>query len=133
MAGKTSRVVCVAGTPGDGWLSEPSDEQAPETVCITTDPDLVARYTNEKSAQRRLEFLVNAHPLRSFRIAHIPALPANKRRTTAELVADADARGSALLADANQARDAGDNDKAERLYARSQKWLDKSNRLRGCH
>jgi hypothetical protein len=53
----------------------------------------------------------------------------NKTKTLSELIAEADARGSALLADANEAAERGQKKKAERLYARAQFWLDKSNRL----
>jgi len=44
---------------------------------------------------------------------------------------EAEAKGSQLLADANEAAEAGNKAKAERLYERGQKWLDKANVLRG--
>lgn len=46
-------------------------------------------------------------------------------------ILDAEERGSRHLADANEASEAGKKDKAERLYERSQFWLDRANRLRG--
>lgn len=53
-------------------------------------------------------------------------------KTLAEKIADADARGNHWLAEANAAKEAGDNEKANKLYDKGQFWLDKSNRLRGC-
>lgn len=49
----------------------------------------------------------------------------------AGLVADADARGGKYLADANEAAERGNHEKAEKLYAKGQYWLDRSNKLRG--
>ncbi|RUX08048.1 MAG: hypothetical protein E5V51_00250 [Mesorhizobium sp.] len=49
-----------------------------------------------------------------------------------EKIADADARGGRYLADANEAAEQGKHAKAEKLYARGQYWLDRSNKLRGC-
>lgn len=54
------------------------------------------------------------------------------KKTLNERIADADAKGAALLADANEAAERGQNAKAERLYERGQYWLDLSNKLRGC-
>lgn len=42
----------------------------------------------------------------------------------------AEAHSSHFLADANAAAERGNNDKAERLYERSQEWLDEANRQR---
>lgn len=53
-------------------------------------------------------------------------------KTLSEKIADADARGSKILADANEAAERGDHEKAEKLYAKGQYWLDRSNKLRGC-
>lgn len=53
-------------------------------------------------------------------------------KTVAEKVADADAKGGNWLALANAAAERGDNVKAEKLYAKGQYWLDRSNKLRGC-
>lgn len=50
-----------------------------------------------------------------------------------ERITNADARGSAYLADANLADERGDKVKAEKLYAKCQFWLDRSNMLRGCN
>lgn len=52
-------------------------------------------------------------------------------KSLAERIADADARGGDLLAQANEAAEAGKSSKAERLYQRGQYWVDMSNRLRG--
>lgn len=46
-------------------------------------------------------------------------------------VAEMDARGSRCLADANEAAERGDKARAERLYAKAQYWLDRSNKARG--
>lgn len=54
---------------------------------------------------------------------------ANKK-TLAERIAEADAKGSDWLAKANMAAERGEKDKAERMYAKGQKWLDMSNKLR---
>ncbi len=53
------------------------------------------------------------------------------RRTLAERIADADARCSRYLADANEAEERGDKDKAEKLYAKSGFWRDRYNKLKG--
>ena len=55
-----------------------------------------------------------------------------KKRSIAERIADADARGSSYLAAANEARDKGNVAKAEKLEAKCQFWLDRSNKLRDC-
>lgn len=44
---------------------------------------------------------------------------------------NAETRAGQWLADGNEARDAGDNQKAERCYAKSQYWLDRYNKLTG--
>ena len=49
-----------------------------------------------------------------------------------ERIADADAKGSNWLYRANQASERGEHEKAERMYEKGQKWLDISNKLRGC-
>lgn len=48
-----------------------------------------------------------------------------------EKIADAETRGSAYLADANEALEMGNKAKAERLYEKGQFWLDRANKLRG--
>lgn len=53
-------------------------------------------------------------------------------KTLSEKIAEADARGGRLLADANEAAERGNHEKAEKLYERGQYWLDRSNKLRGC-
>lgn len=53
-------------------------------------------------------------------------------RTVQERIADADAKGSRALNAANEAAERGEHEKAERLYQRASRWLDESNRLRGC-
>lgn len=49
-----------------------------------------------------------------------------------EKIAIADERGGHWLALANEAAEQGKTEKAERLYAKGQFWLDRSNKLRGC-
>ena len=53
------------------------------------------------------------------------------KKTLSERIADADARGSHWLAEANEAADRGQKAKAEKLYEKGQYWLDLSNKLRG--
>lgn len=53
-------------------------------------------------------------------------------KTLSEKIADADERGNRYLADANDAAERGNSVKAEKLYAKGQFWLDRSNKLRGC-
>lgn len=48
-----------------------------------------------------------------------------------ERIVDAEARSGTALADANEAAERGAKATAERLYQRSQYWLDKANTLRG--
>jgi hypothetical protein len=48
-----------------------------------------------------------------------------------ERTLDAEVRGSRYLADANEAAERGDKTTAERLYEKSQFWLDRYNRLVG--
>ena len=54
-------------------------------------------------------------------------------KTLAEKIADADARGNAWLAKANELAEAGKKQQAERCYDKGQCWLDRSNKLRGCN
>lgn len=44
---------------------------------------------------------------------------------------EADMEGCRYLADANEASERGQHDKAERLYTKGQFWLDRYNRLAG--
>lgn len=53
-------------------------------------------------------------------------------KTLSEKIADADMHGGKWLALGNEAAEAGKHDKAEKLYAKGQFWLDRSNKLRGC-
>jgi len=48
-----------------------------------------------------------------------------------EKMIEAEMRGSHWLAEANQAAERGNHDKAEKLYAKSQFWLDRYNKLAG--
>lgn len=48
-----------------------------------------------------------------------------------ERIIEADERGSRYLADANEAAERGDMEKAEKLYAKGQYWLDRYNKLVG--
>jgi hypothetical protein len=59
----------------------------------------------------------------------VPALKVKK--SLSERIADADAQGGRYLADANEAAERGDCREAEKLYAKGQYWLDRSNKLRG--
>ena len=52
-------------------------------------------------------------------------------KSLSERIADADMRGGRYLADANEAAEKGQHEKAERLYEKGQFWLDRSNKLRG--
>lgn len=56
---------------------------------------------------------------------------AKPKKTLSERIADADARGGRYLADANEAAERGDHEKAERLYEKGQFWLDRVNKLLG--
>ena len=59
-------------------------------------------------------------------------MPSKKpQRTVAERALDAEVRSSQWLADGNEANEAGQHEKAERCYAKSQYWLDRANHLRG--
>jgi hypothetical protein len=48
-----------------------------------------------------------------------------------EKIIEADMRGSNWLALGNEAAETGNHRKAEKLYAKGQFWLDRSNKLRG--
>jgi Tfp pilus assembly protein PilF len=51
------------------------------------------------------------------------------KKTLNERLIDAQTRGSAWLADANQLAEAGQTEKAERYYKKAQFWLDRANQL----
>ena len=53
------------------------------------------------------------------------------KKSLGERIADADMRGCAYLADANAAAERGQHEKAEKLYAKGQFWLDRYNKLVG--
>ena len=53
------------------------------------------------------------------------------QKTIRERIINAEIRGSMALADANAAQERGALKTADRLYERSQRWLDKANKLRG--
>lgn len=53
------------------------------------------------------------------------------KRTLAKRIQDAETRMNTHLADANEAEERGDRAKAERLYTKSQFWLDRYNKLAG--
>jgi hypothetical protein len=57
--------------------------------------------------------------------------PTHQARSLRERIADADARGSAWLAKANELAEAGKKEQAQRCYDKGQFWLDRSNKLRG--
>jgi hypothetical protein len=56
---------------------------------------------------------------------------AAKPKTLHEKLVDAEDRGNRYLADANEAAERGNHTKAEKLYAKGQYWLDRSNKLAG--
>ena len=53
------------------------------------------------------------------------------RKTVRERAIEAEVRASQYLADANEALEAGRKEKAEKLFAKSQFWLDRMNLLSG--
>ena len=53
------------------------------------------------------------------------------KRSLRERQIDAETRASRYLADANEAAESGKAEKAERLYGKSQFWLDRMNLLNG--
>lgn len=53
------------------------------------------------------------------------------KKPLAERIIDAEVLGSRYLADANQAAEHGYHAKAEKLYDKSQFWLDRYNKLAG--
>ena len=53
------------------------------------------------------------------------------KKTLSERIAHADMMGGRYLADANEANEKGQKEKAEKLYDKCQYWLDVSNKLRG--
>ena len=52
-------------------------------------------------------------------------------KTLEEKIIEADERGGRYLAEANEAAERGNHEKAEKLYAKGQFWLDRSNKLLG--
>ena len=58
-------------------------------------------------------------------------MPKKPAKSVSQRVADADARGSAWLAKANELAEAGKKEQAQRCYDKGQFWLDRSNKLRG--
>jgi hypothetical protein len=52
-------------------------------------------------------------------------------RTREERMVEAEVRSTRALADANEASEKGQKEKAERLYDRAQYWLDVYNKLAG--
>jgi len=52
-------------------------------------------------------------------------------KSLSDRIADADIKGGYWLSKANDAADRGEHEKAERMYAKGQKWLDISNKLLG--
>ena len=57
--------------------------------------------------------------------------PVKSKRSLNERLIEADERGSRYLADANEAAEQGRHEKAEKLYVKSQYWLDRYNTLAG--
>jgi hypothetical protein len=56
---------------------------------------------------------------------------ARAMKPLSERILDAEHFGSRALADANEANEAGNREKAERLYQKAQFWLDRYNKLAG--
>lgn len=54
-------------------------------------------------------------------------------KTHNERMVEAEQRASTHLANANEASERGQHEKAERLYGKAQFWLDRYNRLAGNH
>lgn len=54
-----------------------------------------------------------------------------EKKSLNERIIEADTRGCRYLADANEAAERGDHEKAEKLYAKGQIWLDRLNKLLG--
>jgi hypothetical protein len=72
---KIEFAVCVGGTPGNGYLTFPSDEDdSSDLISVTEDPELVARFETADLAQVWLDKLVVANPNREFRITPIAPL-----------------------------------------------------------
>ena len=55
------------------------------------------------------------------------------KKTKEDRIEEADLKGNNWLARANAASERGETEKAERMYQKGQKWLDLSNKLRGCN
>lgn len=60
-----------------------------------------------------------------------PGIVPMPKKTLRERIADADAFANRWLADGNEAAEAGNRDKAEVCYAKSQFWVDRYNLLTG--
>lgn len=65
---KQDYVVRVFNPLGDCWLSEQSDEDAPDFLPTTSDPVLIARYTDFVEARNVLRKMVKRHPANSFKL-----------------------------------------------------------------
>ncbi len=69
--------VCVGGTPGNGFLTFPGDEDdSPHSILIAEDPEMVARFETTDLAQAWIKELKTSNPDREFRITSIPPLQA---------------------------------------------------------
>ena len=61
-----------------------------------------------------------------------PAKSGDRQMTaTREKIIEAEQRGSAWLADGNEAEERGDAEKADKCFAKAQFWLDRYNKLAG--
>lgn len=56
---------------------------------------------------------------------------AKPKKSLYERQIDAETRANQYLGDANEAAESGQHEKAEKLYAKSQFWLDRMNLLNG--
>lgn len=61
-------VICVSGTPGPCWLTLPSDDDKPNTLATTSDPQLALRFTDFVEARRVLREHIKLHQHRSFKL-----------------------------------------------------------------
>lgn len=80
-----------------------------------------------RTQDRHLHLHQNADGLKSpghHRLAHMA-------RSLREKIIEAEERGSRYLADANEAAERGDREKADKLYEKGQYWLDRYNKLVG--
>lgn len=69
--------------PAPTWLTEPSDEDEPGVLAVTTDPEMAVRYTDHGEARRAVKDAVAKHPTTSFRLGVLPPLPQKQQAASA--------------------------------------------------